>query len=119
MKPSTKEFESALKALETALAEKKTDIVRDASIQRFGFCVELSWKTAKRVMGSNSSAPRELLREMAAQGLISDPESWFEFLEARNLSSHTYHEPLAERVYAVAKKFLPEGKNLLQKLKCL
>jgi hypothetical protein len=36
------EFSKALISLEKALNEPKSDIVRDASIQRFEFCVELA-----------------------------------------------------------------------------
>jgi nucleotidyltransferase substrate binding protein (TIGR01987 family) len=115
--PSWKELEKALAALKIALNSEKTDLNRDATIQRFEFCVELSWKTAKKVMGSSSSAPKPVIREMAAQGLIADPDLWFEFLDARNDSSHTYKEEIAERVYSVAQKFFSHGESLLAKLK--
>ncbi len=119
MQPSYTEFEKALKSLDEALREPKTSIVRDASIQRFEFCVELAWKTAKKMLGTSSSAPKLVIREMADNGLIDQPEEWFAFLEARNLSSHTYKEALAEKVYTVAKDFLPNGQSLLKKLKAL
>ena len=48
---SIKELERALESLDKALNESKTDITRDASIQRFEFCVELSWKTSKKKNG--------------------------------------------------------------------
>ena len=119
MKPSYQDFESALTALSEALALPHSPIVRDATIQRFEFCVELAWKTSKKFLGTASTAPKIVIREMAQQNLISDPELWFEFLEARNLSSHTYKEDLAEKVYAITKNFLPHGQALLQKLKTL
>lgn len=119
MQPSYAEFEKALKALREALAEQKTSIVRDASIQRFEFCVELAWKASKKMLGTSTSAPKIVIREMAQAGLIQDPQVWFDFLEARNLSSHTYKEEMAEKVYAVAKAFLPQGQALLIKLKAL
>ncbi len=115
--PSWAELQKALTALKIALNSEKTDLNRDATIQRFEFCVELSWKTAKKVMGSSSSAPKAVIREMASQGLIADPELWFEFLDARNDSSHTYKEEIAERVYSVAQKFFSHGESLLEKLK--
>ena len=116
MKPSTKELEKALAALEKALKEPKNDITRDATIQRFEFCVELVWKTAKKALGTTSTAPRTVVREMASQGWIPDPQAWFGYLEARNLSSHTYREDLAEKVYSVAKEFLPDGQAVLKKI---
>jgi nucleotidyltransferase substrate binding protein (TIGR01987 family) len=116
---STQELEKALNSLEKALNEPLTDIVRDATIQRFEFCVELSWKTARKLMGTSAVAPRVVIREMAAQGLIDDPEEWFVFLLARNESSHTYKEDIAKKVYDVASQFHPQGKALLARLKKL
>lgn len=110
------EYKKALVSLEKALAETKTDIVRDATIQRFEFCVELAWKCSKKKLGSSSTAPKLVIRELAEQAIISDPDMWFDFLEARNESSHTYKEAVAERVYDAARKFLVEGKKLLGKL---
>ena len=116
---SIEEYAKALKSLELALQSPKTDLHRDATIQRFEFCVELSWKTAKKLMGTNNSVPKTIIREMAQQKLILDPEKWFAYIEARNLSSHTYKEDLAEKVYSIAKQFLPDGYDLLKKLETL
>lgn len=58
------EFKKAIKALERALGVEETDIVRDAVIQRFDFCIELAWKVSKRIMGTATSAPKQVVREM-------------------------------------------------------
>lgn len=110
------EYTKALVALEKALKEPKSDIVRDASIQRFEFCVELAWKSAKKVMGTASSAPKTVVREMAQNSLIEDLDFWLEAIDQRNLSSHTYREQLAEQVYTFAQRFLPIAQDLLKKL---
>ena len=114
---SIEEYEKALKAFEEALALPKNDIVRDATIQRFEFCVELAWKTSRKVMGTTTTAPKQVIREMAQSGLISEVDPWFSALEARNLSSHTYDQELAEKVYDSASKFLSIAKSLLTQLK--
>ena len=54
---------------------------------------------------------------MAQNGFIENVDLWFDFLENRNLSSHTYDQVLAEKVFACAQLFLPEGKKLEAKLK--
>jgi nucleotidyltransferase substrate binding protein (TIGR01987 family) len=110
------EYAKALIALDKALKEPKSDIVRDATIQRFKFCVELAWKSAKRIMGTNSSAPKTVVREMAQNGLIDQVEFWLQAIDQRNLSSHTYKEALAEQVYAFAREFLPKAQGLLKRL---
>lgn len=95
LKPICTEFEKALVSLKVALSSEKTDLHRDASIQRFEFCVKLAWKTTKTLMGSASTAPKVVIREMASQNLIADTEIWFNFLDARGESSHTYKEEVA------------------------
>jgi len=72
MSVSIEKFAKAVNALEQSLARPEDDVVRDASIQRFEFCVELAWKTNRKFMGTQSSAPKQVIREMAQNGLISD-----------------------------------------------
>lgn len=116
---SLAEFAKALLSLEKALQEPKSDIVRDATIQRFEFCVELSWKSSKKFMGTASSAPKAVIREMAQNKLIDDVEFWLEAIDQRNLSSHTYKEVLAEQVYAFARAFLPKAQDLLKRIQAV
>lgn len=111
------EFSKALASLRNGLMAPKNDLSRDASIQRFEFCVELAWKTARRVMGTATSAPKAVVREMARNGLIDDAEFWLLAIEKRNLSAHTYRESLAEEVYSFATLFLPKAADLLVRLK--
>ena len=111
------EFSKALNALELAQQEPKSDIARDATIQRFEFCVELAWKSAKKIMGTSSTAPKVVIREMAQNKLISDVEFWLKAIDQRNLSSHTYREELAEQVYKFSLGFLVEGRKLLALLR--
>ena len=90
--------------------------VRDGCIQRYEFCVELAWKVAGKIMGSTSTAANTIVREMARDGLINDPEVWFNFIKFRNLSSHTYNDERAAAVFAVAETFLAVGSDLLRQL---
>ena len=106
-----KEFEKAVVSLELALSHPKTDMNRDATIQRFKYAIELSWKTGKRLMGTSLSSPKEVVREMGRVGLINDVEFWLDALDDRNLVSHTYKELMAERVYKTAKKFCTEART--------
>ena len=119
MAVSVQELSKALESLRIALETPYSDIVRDAAIQRFEFCVELSWKVLKKKMGSASVAPKSVVREAAAQGLIANPELWFDFIESRNLTSHTYNEKVAQKVFADVQRFYPEAALLLEKLNSL
>ena len=119
MAVSLNEFNKVLNSLKDALDEKKSALARDATIQRFEFCVELAWKCSKKQMGTSTTAPKQVIREMAQNGLIEDVDLWLESINQRNLSSHTYNEELAEQVYNFAKKFLPKALELLTKLNTL
>jgi nucleotidyltransferase substrate binding protein (TIGR01987 family) len=116
MTVSLDEFERAIIALERALALPLDDVVRDASIQRFEFCIELAWKTARKVMGTQSTAPKQVVRDMHHNDLVDSPQPWFEALEHRNLSVHTYNEDVAQQVYGFAQRFAPEFRALLTRL---
>jgi len=119
MAVSLEELSKVLVSLEEALAAEKTDISKDASILRFVFCVELSWKSAKKIMGTSATAPKQVIREMAQNGYIEDVDFWLKSIDQRNLSSHTYNEKLAEEVFAFAESFLYPAKQLLHKLQVL
>jgi len=112
------ELKKALHRLKEALAVPKSDIVRDSVIQRFEFTVELSWKVLQRHLKSSGViepvTPKNVFREAAKLGIVNDPEAWIRFVDACNLSSHTYKESLAEEVYASALLLPPYAEELVQ-----
>ena len=110
------EFSKAVHKLEDALAQTKNEFLRDSVIQRFEFCIELAWKTAKKIMGTKTNAPKDVIREMAQSNYIVNVDTWLKAIDMRNLSSHTYKEKLAEEVYTFTQSFLPELQLLLKKM---
>lgn len=112
-------LEHALDRLKEASVQKSTSINRDATIQRFEFTFELSWKLmqeALRTEGLSIASPKEVIRKSADIGLINNPQNWFGFLQARNLTVHTYEERLAKKIYKKAKEFITKVENLLVEL---
>jgi nucleotidyltransferase substrate binding protein (TIGR01987 family) len=100
------DYRKVLARLREALAAPETDLVRDATIQRFEFTFELAWKAVKLLLefkGSDVRNPRDTLREALNQGLIDDGNGWTELLENRNLTSHTYDAKLSMDVYTFLK----------------
>lgn len=72
--------------------------------------IELYWKTLKRMLeeeGVRSGTPRETIRAAFAAGWLDDEEAWLEMLRDRNLTSHTYDEEVARKVYASVKRNAP------------
>ncbi len=100
------------------------DTVRAGVIQHYEVAFELCWKFMQRWLRENrvpedADNPRtrnDLFRLAARYNLISDPTSWFEYGEARNLTSHTYEEKTAIAVYLIAEKFLADATYLLKQL---
>lgn len=97
--------------------------LRAGVIHYFEFTYELARKFVRRWIALNVSPsdadPRtrkDLFRQAARERLIAAPEPWFEYGEARNLTSHTYDEETAERVYAVAVRFAVHARDLLTHL---
>ena len=123
---STSEFKKAIDSLKTSielynnsLNEPNEDArlaFRDACIQRFEYCIELSWKTSMKILGSMTSAAKPAIREMARNNLIADAEPWLKFIEARNNSSHSYDENVAKKVFIEIELFFPEANKLLATL---
>lgn len=110
----------ALTRLKETLTLPPTQINKDATIQRFEFTFELCWKLMQglaRAKGLEIFTPRDSIRVAGQIALIENVETWFDFLEARNLSSHVYDEEMANEVYQEIKKFLPEAEKFLEKVK--
>ena len=101
------------------------DGLKSGMIQHFEFTYELCWKFIQRWIKTNKTPeeadhPRtrkELFRIAAKYGLITHPEAWFKYGDARNLTAHTYDEATAQIVYAVTADFLSDAKQLLEALK--
>ena len=123
-------FEKAIASLEAALTrqarEPDDDLLRDGCIQRFEFTYELSHKTLKRFLVETSASPAEfddiafqdLIRTGSERGLLlGDWPRWKNYREARSLTSHTYDEPKARRVFALVPAFLEEAQFLRDRLR--
>ncbi len=92
-------FANAVARLAEALARQPAnDLERDGCIQRFEYTYELAWKMMRRHLISIGAGDaellgrRELFREAARRGIVNDPEPWFDFQKARNITSHNYDE---------------------------
>jgi nucleotidyltransferase substrate binding protein (TIGR01987 family) len=100
------------------------DTVRAGVIQNFEVAYEQCWKFIQRWIRGNRTSedadhPRtrkELFRMAARYALIADPLPWFDYGDARNLTSRTYNEAQAMSVYETAERFIVDAKALLTRL---
>ena len=109
---SRKKFEEFRKHLDT-------EQNKAGSIQSFEFCYELAWKTMKRFCEKSGKTPyilKDVFREAAVSGLISDPRIWFKFIEIRNITVHTYNEKNLELVISIFDDFSDALNELINNL---
>ncbi len=101
------------------------EAVKAGVIHNFKVSFDQCWKFIQRWIRNNLSpedadfprSRKELFRIAARSGLVSDPLPWFEFGEARNLTSHTYDAGQAAAAYEAARRFLAHAEELLARLK--
>ena len=123
-------LQNAVLRLDEALillnADPGNAITRDAVIQRFEFTYELSWKMLKRYLEMTAANPavfdeisfQNLIRQGSEQGLLkSGWDEWWQYRDARSITSHTYNEAKAKEVIVILPDFLIEAKFLLNMLK--
>jgi len=122
--PLARAIASLRRGVDRSRLEPDDEEVRDAVIQRFEYTYELCWRMLKRQIERESATPvevdrlgfRDLMRVGAERGYIADPERWFRYREARNVTSHTYDEAKAKVVYRTATTFLDDAQLLYDAL---
>ena len=105
-----------------ALKIAKSDLEKAGVIQYFEFTYELAWKTLKRILkerGKDLNSPKTVFRDAALEKLIDDPEVWFDFLEQRNNTVHTYNKSVAHSIFSKLPIFDAELEKLITRIKKL
>jgi nucleotidyltransferase substrate binding protein (TIGR01987 family) len=114
-------FERALLLLREALERGPAalnQLEREGTIQRFEYCLELAWKTAKDYLEFSGlviqpSAPRQVVKEAFGAGMLSDGQVWVDMLNHRNLLSHTYDAAVFdEAIEALVARYQPALEEL-------
>lgn len=105
LKQQYNNFARALKRLEEVLELPKEDeIVLDATIQRFEFTYELSWKLMKLYLEDQGivdvcHTPKMTVKEAFKREVIHDGQGWIDMIGDRNRTSHIYNQSMARRIY--------------------
>lgn len=93
-------------------------------VQQFKIAYELARKLLQRWLSLNQGLAeddlptrRDLFRRAGRADLLADPDLWFEFGNARNLTAHTYDDKQAQAVRDLALRFLTEVRSVLQRLR--
>ena len=117
------DLEKAVTRLGEMLTRPKEEAVRDSVIMRFELAFELAWKVLKDALEDKGivtlpANAKDNIRLAAENGLVDDVQTWFDFLDARNLATHVYDETMADSLYAIIKtRFYPLVQKLVEQTK--
>ncbi|MCK5799307.1 MAG: nucleotidyltransferase substrate binding protein [Deltaproteobacteria bacterium] len=99
------------------------EAIRAGVIQSFEFTYELCWKFMKRWLEANLGrsqvdgvSRRHLFRLAAEHRLIENVDRWMDHHHARNRTSHTYDDTIAQEVFENAIAFVDDARGLLGQL---
>ncbi len=96
---------------------------RDAMIQRFEFCFDLTWKLLKIYLENNYgievASPKKVFQECIKQNLVPEDKSdlLLEMVEARNNTSHNYDEEIAHEIAQKIPQYYELLKTIITPLK--
>lgn len=113
------QLQTALESWEKLKDWPYSDVVRDASIQRYEYTFELLWKVVKLYLkekeGIECNSPKACFRELRLPIKLTEQEVelCLEMTEDRNLSVHTYSEKMAEQLYKKTQEYLIITKRLV------
>lgn len=118
-------LDSLKRAYHARMLDSLNEFLLDACIQRFEYTYELSHKMLKRYLELTEPAGivihemtfPELIRTGHERGLLqSSWDNWNAFRTARNMTSHTYDEQKALRVFTIISPFISEIDHLIIRL---
>ena len=105
------QFIKSLDTLENALMRENDsdNIVRDSTIQRFEYTLEMGWKLLQCILKDERVAlpinsPKKVIKAAYESDLIKNGDSWIKALDDRNDMSHMYSCSDSEGVYERIKK---------------
>ena len=99
-------------AVELANSRELTDLEKQGLIKGFEFTFELAWNVMKDYLEEQGVmdiiGSKNAIRHALNKGLFEDGEIWMEMVKARNISSHTYDEETAEKLFVkITNNFYP------------
>lgn len=91
--------------------ENDVDYMHAAVIQAFEYNFELFWKIYQKLAnqeGEKIGSPKQAFSYAFQSGLIKEENVWLNILNDRNLTTHTYHQEIADQIFTrIAKYYYP------------
>ena len=97
-----KALNSLVKAIDEYNKDNTNEVVRVGMIKFFEMTYELAWNTMKDYYENQGETgiqgSKDAIKLSFSRGLITDAQKWFDMVESRKLSVHTYDEETANEV---------------------
>lgn len=98
----TRALQTLTEAIELAHQRPLSKLEKQGLIQSFEFTHELGWKVLKDYLEDRGVGDligsRDATRSAFQNGLIEDGQAWMDMIKARNLTSHTDNQDVAESI---------------------
>ncbi len=93
-------------------------------VQAFEYTHELAWNTLKDFLensgAKNLFGSRDTTRAAFKAGLIENGETWMDMIKSRNLTTHTYDEATAAKIFSsVVKSYFNEFQTFQTRMETL
>jgi nucleotidyltransferase substrate binding protein (TIGR01987 family) len=120
----SKAFQTLRRAVELAEQRELSELEEQGLIQGFEFTHELAWNVLKDYLEdqgfSGLIGSKDASRTAFKHGLIQDGEVWMDMIKARNLSSHTYNQEVADEIVeGVRHRFFPAFETFAEKMNAI
>lgn len=115
-------LEECINAYKTNTNEQMRGFIEDSCVKRFEFTVETSWKTMKKylkeVYGKDDKelTMNNIFRLMEGYGFIKSWETWREYYDRRNDTSHEYNREKAIKIIDTMSNLLQDAEFLYNEL---
>jgi nucleotidyltransferase substrate binding protein (TIGR01987 family) len=108
----SKALQSLRRAVELAEQRPLSELEQQGLIQGFEFTHELAWNVLMDYLEEQGFVgiigSKNATREAFKNGIIEEGEVWMDMIKARNLTSHTYNEDVAEKIVKdILTRFFP------------
>ena len=111
-----------INAYKTISNEQMRGFIEDSCVKRFEFTVETSWKTMKKylkeVYGKDDKelTMNNIFRYMEGYGFINSWETWREYYDRQNDTSHEYNQEKAKNILNTMGNLLKDATFLYSEL---
>lgn len=91
--------------------EIMSDLEKEGLIQRFEYTYELAWLTMKNFYEAQGETgiqgSKDAIKLAFNRGLLEDGDTWFDMVDSRIDTTHTYDEETAQKVFEeITEKYL-------------